>query len=90
MNIKLKYKRWRERAYKVLEQHGEMTMHILIDHIPYMRLAPKNVNSATQLLLKDKRFVSRKCVIEEDGDMLPKTTDRSRYKVMVWRLADEN
>ena len=77
MIIKLKYKRWRERAYKILEQHGEMTMHILIDHIPYMRLAPKNVNSATQLLLKDKRFISRKA-IEEDDDMLPKTTDDSK------------
>ena len=87
--IKLKYRWWRQRAYEVLKEHGEMTMHILIDHIPYMKLAPKHVNSATQLLLKDKRFVCRR-PIKEDGDMLPKTTDRSKYKVMIWGLADEN
>jgi len=87
--IKLKYRRWRERAKKVLEIHGEMPMHILIDYIPYMKLCPMNVNSATQLLLKDKRFTCREAD-DDDSDMLPIHRDKGTYKVMIWGLVDED
>ena len=87
--MKLKYRWWRLRASNILKEHGEMPMHILMDYIPYLKFSPKNVNSATQLLLKDKRFVAR-LPEDDDGDMLPKSRDRGTYKVMIWGLADEN
>lgn len=87
--MKLNYSKWRQKAYEMLKEKGEMTIHIMMDNIGYMRFAPRNVNAATQLLLKDKRFTSRK-VEKADMDLLPRTTDSGRYKVLVWGVRSEN
>ena len=89
MNNKLNYARWRTKAHKVLKEHGEMDMDSLLHNIGYFRFAPVNVNSATQTLLKDDRFVCR-MTKDDEKDMYGVGNLGDRYKVMVWSVVDED
>jgi len=89
LNNKLNYARWRKKAYEVLSKQGEMDMHSLLHNIGYFKFAPVNVNSATQTLLKDDRFLCR-MAHDDEKDFFSVTTKNQRYKVMVWSVIDED
>tara|TARA_R110001599_G_scaffold25875_1_gene91703 strand:- start:43 stop:321 length:279 start_codon:yes stop_codon:yes gene_type:complete len=89
MNNKLNYARWRAKAHKVLSEKGEMDMDSLLYNIGYFRFAPVNVNSATQTLLKDDRFLCRTAG-DDEIDFFSRTPTGEKYRVMVWSVIDEN
>lgn len=90
MNNKLNYARWRTKAHKVLKEQGEMDMDSLLHNIGYFRFAPVNVNSATQTLLKDDRFLCRRAREDEKDYFAESTRTGERFRVMVWSVVDED
>lgn len=86
---KLNYARWRQKAHDILQKQGEMPIYVLLSNIGYFRFAPVNVNSATQTLLMDDRFVCRHAH-ENDQDLMPKSRGKDKYKVMLWSVVDED
>ena len=89
MNNKLNYARWRTKAHKILKEQGEMDMDSLLYNIGYFRFAPVNVNSATQTLLKDDRFLCRMAG-DDERDMYGTGKLGGKYRVMVWSVVDED
>lgn len=89
LNNKLNYARWRKKAYEILSEHGEMDMESLLYNIGYFKFAPVNVNSATQTLLKDDRFLCRMAG-DDEKHYFGRTTKGDRYKVMIWSVIDED
>ena len=86
---KLNYARWRQKAYDILQEQGEMPIYVLLSNIGYFRFAPVNVNSATQTLLMDDRFVCRNAQ-DQDHDLMPKSRGKDKYRVMLWSVINEN
>jgi hypothetical protein len=69
LNLKLKHIRWRNAAYHYVIEHGSCTVERICESITH-KTQPKNIRSATQLLMRDKRFeyYYTDCVKQSSGE----------------------
>jgi len=84
--MKLKLKRWRDKAYEYLIEQGEATTTDLLKNMTNsegrpLKINPKNKNQATQLLLRDDRFMVVSNYMAESGA----NASFARESVTVWR-----
>tara|TARA_A100001201_G_scaffold23240_2_gene26416 strand:+ start:14215 stop:14472 length:258 start_codon:yes stop_codon:yes gene_type:complete len=84
--MKSKGRRWRQRAYEYLKEHGSATSSMLLRNVKnrkgltFYRGAPRNNAHVFQIMRGDKRFSRKKVMVK--GTL-------SNYEVVEWGLVDE-